>query len=731
MEALDTYLEIVTGAKDRAEKAAEYGELEKDETLLQTLSEAVCLLSCFGSSEEAEKVNGLITLLKKYVANHVTEKKANGVKADNGQTGEDSIVPQSIDPQIIAMACRAIGIGLASWASWAPISEARNDIRAEAIRHLERSISPELKDEFNCSSIYTLSVLLAENRDLNRAIGYVKSALAEDRQPASDNRADLSRQRDLVPLWHLLALLLSAKEEFEIAEQSCEAAFDQFPNALSAFTLNDEAAATQQLATSNEQYNSTGLRNTLIDQLQDREKERIIETRMTQLAFVELLEGPETALNHSDKLIGLFATLFPDLDKGTGKDKSAMGSKKTQPTQRSPAGTMSKRSSIFGRRQKEGQEAAADSRRNGASPSSDQSQSGAGDLGAAENTAQKHVNGEAASRVNGVNGDSQDQSDAAGASNGVKTQPENAKPPLPPVPDDVPGSCQSPEQDIRRPVSYRFYSPTAVVIRFPDTQSRKSALGILIEIWLFLAGLYRRASLFEDAQEACEEAVAQANRVEALVASKESSARSFGSRGWAGRRSSEELRADIYAEQGFLSQAQSRPYEAIDLFEEALVRFPHHPKATIGLANLQLDIWDEKLSDERAGSEPSLELDFSPFLSDALKRDLDRDELSADKGTSGDHPQEKSGSPTVQAGDAEAKLLNRIAARERAYGLLSALTKLGSSWDDSDAWYTLGRVYEAGGQLEKLRKVLWWCIELEDRRPVRHWSSIGSGLYVL
>lgn len=45
MQALDSYIEIVTAAKERAAKSAEYGELEKDEILLQTLSEGVTLLS--------------------------------------------------------------------------------------------------------------------------------------------------------------------------------------------------------------------------------------------------------------------------------------------------------------------------------------------------------------------------------------------------------------------------------------------------------------------------------------------------------------------------------------------------------------------------------------------------------------------------------------------------------------------------------------------------------------
>lgn len=88
-------------------------------------------------------------------------------------------------------------------------------------------------------------------------------------------------------------------------------------------------------------------------------------------------------------------------------------------------------------------------------------------------------------------------------------------------------------------------------------------------------------------------------------------------------------------------------------------------------------------------------------------------------------------SPPTDVEEDEPKLLNRIAARDRAYVLLSALTKRGTAWDNSEAWFALSRAHEASGDVEKLKEVLWWCVELEDRRPIRHWSNIGSGLYVL
>ena len=75
--------------------------------------------------------------------------------------------------------------------------------------------------------------------------------------------------------------------------------------------------------------------------------------------------------------------------------------------------------------------------------------------------------------------------------------------------------------------------------------------------------------------------------------------------------------------------------------------------------------------------------------------------------------------------------LSRLAARDRAFGLLSTLTKLGAGWDYSEAWYALARAYEESGQIEKAKEVLWWCVELEDTHPVRNWRNVALGGFVL
>ncbi|GLA15053.1 hypothetical protein AnigIFM62618_001539 [Aspergillus niger] len=757
LRALDSYIEIVTSAKERAAKGAESGDLENDGILLRTVSEGVTMLSCFGSEKEAEKAKDLTSLLKEFAEKHVQDDEEQGITLIAPETA--STRSQAVAPSDIAAAYRGIGIGLANWAYWTPVNEDRDDIRAEAIDYLERSLAPELEDDANCSSLYTLAVLLAENRDLDGAIDYVKSALTSDAQHKT-GQADFARERDLVPLWHLLALLLSAKQDFDIAERSCEAAFEQFPATVTSLAHSDRRPQKQN-QTAQDQI--AGITHELIDKLRVREKERIIETRMTQLAFVELVEGPGAAVNHSDQLLSLFATLFRSLNlEGSEKANTKTENEHLVPPKSSAGTVKSLRGSFFGRhkgprapdrRAEFGQEPKTDnSAYTDSAPAiqvTDGEKSGLNE-GTDSRQARKRSNtlrkGDDAHNANSshVNGDSGTQAgpeagnpvpDMVGlAVSDAAAQPQSAKQPLGPMahnmkynqpPAPAGHSKQPPEQDIRLPTSYAFDSPTRAVTKVPPTQAQKHGLCILIKVWLLIAGLYRRASSFEDAHEACEEAAKQVTRFEALVASQETSARAFRERGWGVPKSTDELWADVYAERGLQSIDQTRPHEAMEHFETALLHYADHPKATVGLSNLLLDVWEEKMPLQPP--KPRLDAGVSTLSLSSSDQSKPSSEDNAKRSSQEEKPQAK----IVPDSDEEPRLLNRIAARERAFGLLSGLTKRGSAWDNSEAWYALSRAYEAENQIQKLRDVLWWCIELEDRRPIRHWSNIGSGIYVL
>lgn len=159
------------------------------------------------------------------------------------------------------------------------------------------------------------------------------------------------------------------------------------------------------------------------------------------------------------------------------------------------------------------------------------------------------------------------------------------------------------------------------------------------------------------------------------------------------------------------------PFDAITYFEKALAHFSDHPTAIIGLSELLLDIFEQKMP-----AEPPETSALSSLAVDAFR-------LSQLRVTGDDAKLSNNAPPSTAPDSPEA--LDRLVARDRAYHLLSTLTKLDSGWDSSEAWFVLARAYEMSGQPEKAKDSLWWCVELEDTRPIRHWRCLGPGGFAL
>lgn len=725
IKAFDTYTDIVTNAKSRAEHSEKrVDSVEDDETRIRTLSEGIMVLCCFGSRKEAQKANQIASRVEEILS--TLNQHGAVLGTDNDATQELVYLTEegkAVSAAIVSAAYRAVGVGLATWARWTPVNESRSSIQEAAAIALERSLAARADQEPNAATAYAFGLLLAEMRDLDAAIdhvraGLVSSAVADD---ASQRSIAYSEDHDLLPLWHLLTLLLSAKQEFEAADGVCDAALDL----VSGTSFQDELASR-----SGHDENEDGQRGALsigFCNTQSRHKESLLELRMTQLGLTEILHGPEAALNHSDELFSLFGRLFAGLEV-TEADAQAQN-ELLSPPRASVETVKTFRGSIFGRRRKHNKDAQPDGglQRNG-SVAVGRARHGSlrrkrhdrhASLASATKTPAKgHRREDTYIGSSGRMSPTTDHNDSSAARQPLPAVPHNLKYSKEPPPTGH--ESQPPRQDIRLPPSSRFDSPTKAVTRFPKLQAQKHALGLLIKIWLGIAGLYRRASLFDDAREACNEAAEQASHIEALVAGQESSARALADAGWGGAKSSDELWADVYAERGFLAEAQSQPYEAMKHFEEALMYFQDHPRATVGLANLLLSIYDEALAPEEP--EPESEPESDPSSSSVSLVPTS----NAQHATASQHAKR----PTSSSKDTPEKL-NRLAARDRAYGLLSTLTKLGSSWDNSKAWFALSRAYEQGDQVERAKEILWWCVELEDRRPIRHWRNVGSGGYVL
>lgn len=155
-------------------------------------------------------------------------------------------------------------------------------------------------------------------------------------------------------------------------------------------------------------------------------------------------------------------------------------------------------------------------------------------------------------------------------------------------------------------------------------------------------------------------------------------------------------------QRGALAAAKCHPHDALACYEKALSHYPDHAAGIVGISGILLDIYSQAIPAE-APNPHSILPTSTPSLPTNPKV----------------LPTDPTPSVAVQT---------RLAARDRAYFLLTALTKSGEGWDDSEAWSLLARAHEESGQLDRAREALWFLVELEDGRPLRPWSVVSSAL---
>lgn len=741
-KAFDSYVDIVSRGKDRAEKSEEEDPgLDDDNTILRTAAEAVRILCRFGTRKDAEKAKEVGEHIEKWLKQQTPASRP-GTATSEGPAANRS-TESLLSPRVLAIAYRAVGISRAHWARLTYEATARSTFQAQAAQAFRKSLSPEFQETTNLETLYALGLLLAEMRDIGGAIKVVKRALSSNargdglRTPdgvASETDADdvdYIHERKLIPLWHLLALLLTAKSDFTTAARTCDAAFDQFDDPAVLFGNQGEAYRSEHLNNSSadlEKARSSADKG-LVDRMESFEKEGILQVKVTQLMLLEVVEGTTAAVDASMELLGLYKRLFGDPNGGPKQPETLDIS-----TQNTPGN----RASFFGRTKtlrkntitQDQSAAAPPTRRSTSSRPSSQATEGTTaptiqvtDESGKSNSHHHHglfhhkhhdksssgsikLRKRSASNMKAPDSAGKDSDGAANGSARRGSAPSSEQP-LRSIPHNIPPSKQPappghadqpPRQDTRLPAPFPRPNFTTPEPRFPVLQERRHITSLLIDVWLFIAGLYTRAALFEDAKGAVDEAFKLADNLESEISQDSSSAKAFSERGWGGGKSIEELWADIWAARGEIAHSESEPYEALGHFEKGLSHNPDHPAAVVGLSNILLDIYCKVIPAESA------------------QRASTR-EGAAPKGSRGAGP--------------DPEELNRLAARDRAYSLLSSLTKLGTGWDYSEAWFTLARAYEEGGQIQKAKDVLWWCVELEDSKALRKWSCVGVGGFVL
>lgn len=361
IKAFDTYLEIVKKGKARVEKTGEVEKsLDSDEVVLKTASECIRALCRYGSREASGKANDLAQYFEEWLSKHHPQTAVgNDVsRPGNGRSivnGTASHTASPISPKVFAVAWRSIGIAKAQWARVTYDAGSRSDIQTRAIKSLRKALSPEYDSDDDVETLFALAMVLSERRELNAAIEVVKRALLPPRTPLTGTTGNLgpsevrfAREKSLIPLWHLLALLLSARQEFTTAARACEGAFEQFqdPKNLFGDVQLTGTYRSEHLNLKDINEKSSSQSRGVVDEMDDFQKETVLEVKMTQLALIEVLEGPEVAVNASDELLSLYTRLYGEPRQPvTPAPKTAQ----TLPPQSSAGTLRSIKGSLFGR----------------------------------------------------------------------------------------------------------------------------------------------------------------------------------------------------------------------------------------------------------------------------------------------------------------------------------------------------------------------------------------------
>lgn len=793
-KALDSYFDIVVRGKARAEKLKELElGLDDDATAIYTAAMGIKFLCLHGRREEGKRSLALGVWLEEWLEEHhsdlpssTDQRLDNFPSVSNGEYGANN---NRLSPKVLAAGFCALGISQAHWSNLTCEISERAAFQVKALSNFRIAASLQVGDDANPEVFYAFALALARINDVDSAIGVIKKALSSDainsvdEDFASETKIDghqllyAYNRRQALKSWHLLALLLSAKQNFSTAMASCEAA-------LELFGLGS--------ATSDRSQNAS-----TVEDIEFSDRESIIEISMTQLALAEIVDGPEEALNHFRDLLILFGTFFNFSEKAMARDVTV--TRVSAPASRN--GTIkSFRSNIMGRsgernrnppgakgitrpgfssfeslpgviqktptisvttedsppdhgtsqsshlfhhhgskklRKSNSKKSINSARRGRAASMSDRPTTTNGaQLNSDLPPAQKNQNYWPPGDKQGLNGQNFTADDV-----GIAISHDIPPLPRPSTAATIPSSNNNntthtplPNSSIKErsrllsfpasqpPSSSKIFSPETLPPPpppfFPSASQKRRSLTLLTKIWLQVAALYRRAKIPTDANDAISEALRQVSAIEGLVALERSSAESFSTPGWGGVPSVSELWADAFSERARLHEFLKEQEEAEADYETALTHFPDHPGAIIGLSKILLEHYSPTSLDDPSSSHtlPPSSPKPTPLLAPNPNSSSEKENVvsSAAKDDDDDDDNE----------DDTTHLLSRLSARDRATGLLSSLTRSGQGWDCAEAWFALARGYELRGQIDKAKEALWWVVELEETRPVRGWGCL-------
>lgn len=578
--------------------------------VLRTSAEAIRVLCRFGSRKEAEKAFEIGQTIENWL------EQSEHMAASMSEAGSIRSIETIIEPRSLAVAYCAIGVSLAQWARFTYEADTRAAIQSKAVAYLQKSLAPKWEEADNLEALYALALVLAETRDIPGSIKTVKKALSPatknktsnspDGVISSGHSAEFGRERKLIPFWHLLALLLTARSEYSAAEQACEAAFEQFGDPTILFGKDDpEAFRSEHLnGAIGKRDRSPGI----VDQMERFEKSSILEIKMTQLALAEIVDGPNVAVDGCDELLALYARLF--VDPATDQTPKPTAAVATMAPPKSAVGTI--RGSIF--RSKSTAKSPVNQRNARASSVASSNAStqpplpnNAPAIQVTDEGAKEHhhhhilphrhhddnsgvqrspsklqkrsVNSlrrnseldaqqvpdlpqlpdgtnNTPSRNNTVRSRARHSSVSSSNRKSIEGQDRSLRPMAHNAPEmeepPVAGSPAQFKQDTRLPAPFPHPGYIPPEPRFSKIQDRRQRVTLLTSIWLFICGLYMRNDMHDDAKDAATEAYKLAEAFESEVAQESSTSKSFAERNWGCGKSVEELWGDVHAAVSFL-----------------------------------------------------------------------------------------------------------------------------------------------------------------------------------
>ena len=786
--ALDTYLEIVKKGKARVEKSGETeASLDDDGTALCTAASGIKLLCEYGKRLDIERALQIADLTQNWLS-QIDRESSYPAKLNANDNPQDLVEHQlksknQVPGSAIAFGYHAIGISQARWARLTYETASRSDLLAKAISNFRRALKPDFGRQNSVEILHSLAYAFAEARDVDSAITTVKEAITigsnvdphDTERAGEDGVAIPSRRGLLLKCWHLLALLLSARRNFSTAIASCEAAFNPYGgkavlygdltglNSVTGLGMSESTSLIElkvtQLALAEvidgpeDAVNSSGELLGLYARLSRySEQDTVAAPEPTRELHMSTTSSPQRSIRGS--ILG-----FPkDRRSKLAMDGNASSSVGSFDPPKQSAGTpaiaitsenrilpqnLNHHHHFLGRHESNklkkrhshrSLQGGSQRRSRAASPLRPSTSDGGDHLPRARISTATDGQSDSLSPVSAQN---------YGAGEvGVAISHDMPSPPTPAVDKGNPANVvTSTTQNMDRknpnslpiapkpasaPPSHAIalFNPLSLPEpRYSPLLQKRHSLSILVQIWCQISALYRRANLASDAQGAIREATTHVQSIEMAIANHEgSSMESFSSPGYGNLKSLGELWADVLSERGALHASLEEPAKASTAYETALSWCPDHAGTIVGLTAILLDSYETTRATMNGNP------NFSPATSvGGIKSGIKTESVP----TLASLPKDPTPPTAISENDAVdgASLrpdLTALSARDRAYKLLSSLTKSGRGWDDSNAWFALAKAYDLSGQEDKAKEALWWVVELEEGKGIRSWSVAGN-----